>query len=110
MLQDNVTLVAASFGGIEGVQPLGSAAARSTTVKLMVMATKAEMETVVVTAVMMMVVMTIVTVMVVVIGAGDGGPGADARHSSSLTPWWHLKSMQPDPTCITCSPRSPFLE
>ena len=79
--------------------------------KLMVMATKAEMETVVVTAVMMvMVVMTIVTVMVVVIGAGDGGPGADARHSSSLTPWWHLKSMQPDPTCITCSPRSPFLE
>lgn len=67
MLWDNVTLVAASFGGIKGMRPLGSAAARSTTVKLAVMATKAKMETVIVTAVMMvMVVMTIVTVMVVV--------------------------------------------
>ena len=64
MLQD---VVAASFGGIEGVRPLGSAAARSTTVRLTVMATKAELETVIVTVVMMvMVVMTIVTVMVVV--------------------------------------------
>ena len=67
MLQDNVTLVAASFGGIEGVRPLGSAAANSTMMRLTVMATKAELETVIVTAVMMvMVVMTIVTVMVVV--------------------------------------------
>ena len=63
----NVTLVAASFGGIESVRPLGSAAARSTTVRLPVMATKAEPEMVIVTAVIMvMVVMTIVTVMVVV--------------------------------------------
>ena len=66
-MQDNVTLVAASFGGIEGVRPLGSAAARSTIVRLTVMATKAELKTTIVLVTMMvMVVITIATVMVVV--------------------------------------------